>query len=259
MLPAALVFGVALAAAGGLTRPAHAQVEPATGPAPALVARGQQLYTEQCQSCHRVDGAGQSDRGIPSLHAVGAAKVDFYLSTGRMPEATLNSQAPRKPVSVNPDDRSALVAYVTAAWPGGPAIPTFNLVGGDLAGGGDMFRTNCAACHGVVGSGAALAYGAYAPSLHHATTVQIAEAMRTGPGNMPVFDPTTLSDAQVADIVTYVRYLDHPSDRGGAGLGHTGPIAEGFVGLLFGVAGLVGVAAWVGHRSDDEPKERTDA
>ena len=65
-----------------------------------------------------------------------------------------------------------------------------------------------------------------------------------------------ISDAQLAGIVTYVQYLHHPQDRGGVGLAHTGPIAEGFVGLLVGLAGVVGIAAWVGHRTDDEPLER---
>jgi ubiquinol-cytochrome c reductase cytochrome c subunit len=132
------------------------------------------------------------------------------------------------------------------------------IAGGDLQAGGNMFRTNCAACHGAVGAGAALAHGAYAPSLHGATPVQVAEAIRVGPGNMPVFDPTQLSQTQLANVVSYVEYLHHPDDAGGAGLGHTGPIAEGFVGLLVGLLGAVAVATWVGHRSDDEPRARAD-
>jgi ubiquinol-cytochrome c reductase cytochrome c subunit len=195
---------------------------------------------------------------------VGAAAVDFYLSTGRMPEATLASQAPRKPSSVSPAERAALVAYVTTRWPGGPAIPDVRTGSGQggsgravsVQAGGDLFRTNCAACHGVAAAGAALANGAYAP-LHKSDALQVAEAIRVGPGNMPVFDATTLSDAQVADIDAYVQYLRHPDDRGGAGLGHTGPVAEGFVGLLVAMGGALLIAAWVGHRTDDTPKERT--
>lgn len=240
----------------GLTGAARADVVQA----PALD-RGRLLYTEQCQTCHQPDGSGQVAEGIPSLHGVGAAAVDFYLATGRMPEATLQRQAPRKPPFFDAADRAAIVAYVTTSWPGGPDIPTYvsgasGATVGDLQGGGDLFRTNCAACHGAVGAGAALAHGAYAPSLHRATPVQVAEAVRVGPGNMPVFDTAQLTDQQVADVVTYVEYLHHPRDAGGAGLGHTGPIAEGFVGLLFGLCGAVGVATWVGHRSEDELQER---
>ena len=263
--PVALVLGVGLATALGLSEPARAQVSPPAPVAAGLVARGEFLYSEECQTCHQADGGGELSMGIPSLHGVGAAAVDFYLSTGRMPEANLTRQAPRKPVSVDPADRAALIAYITTTWPGGPPIPMIDIAGGDLASGGDLFRTNCAACHGAVGAGAALAHGAFAPSLHKANPLQVAEAIRVGPGNMPVFDATTLTDVQVADIVTYVEYLHHPDDRGGAGLGHTGPIAEGLVGLLIGVAGSVGIATWVGHRTepadlaDSEPADLADS
>src|SRR5580698_782606 len=171
---------------------------PATSPAtdPGLFGRGQVLYTLYCQTCHQADGQGQSALGIPSLHGVGAAAVDFYLSTGRMPEATIQRQAPRKPVTIDPADQSALVDFITTSWPGGPDIPTFTL-NGSLQNGGDLFRTNCAACHGAVGAGAALANGAYAPTLHKANALQVAEAVRVGPGNMPVFEPATLSDTEV--------------------------------------------------------------
>jgi len=242
---------VALSAAIGplaLGRAAAAQPVP-------LVERGQVLYEEQCQTCHEPDGTGQPQQGIPSLHGVGAAAVDFYLSTGRMPEATLLRQAPRQRPTVSAPDRAALVAYVTTTWPGGPEIPPFSLAG-DLVDGGVVFRGNCAACHGIVGAGAALAHGAYAPSLHKADALQVAEAVRVGPGNMPVFDPTTLSDAQVADVVTYVEYLHHPDDRGGAGLGWVGPITEGFVGLAVGLLAIVGMARWIGHREPAEPVGR---
>jgi ubiquinol-cytochrome c reductase cytochrome c subunit len=242
---------VLVSAAIGLLTLGHAAV---AQPAP-LVQRGQLLYQEQCQTCHEPDGTGQPQKGVPSLHGVGAAAVDFYLSTGRMPEATLLRQAPRQRPTVGPADRAALIAYVTTTWPGGPAIPTFPLTG-DLVDGGVVFRGNCAACHGVVGAGAALAHGAYAPTLHKATALQVAEAVRVGPGNMPVFDAATLSDAQVSDVVAYVEYLHHPDDRGGAGLGWVGPIAEGFVGLAIGLLAIVAIAVWIGHREPAEPVGR---
>ncbi|HVM68060.1 MAG TPA: c-type cytochrome [Acidimicrobiales bacterium] len=229
----------------GVRRAAVAQ------PAP-LVERGRVVYQQECETCHEPDGAGQPQQGIPSLHAVGGAAVDFYVSTGRMPEATLLRQAPRERPSIGPVDRAALVAYITTMWPGGPPIPTFSLEG-DSVSGGVIYRGNCAACHGIVGAGAALAHGAYAPSLHRATPLQVAEAIRVGPGNMPVFDEGTLSDAQVADVVTYVQYLHHPDDPGGAGLGWVGPVAEGFVGLAIGLAVMVGIATWIGHREPSEP------
>jgi ubiquinol-cytochrome c reductase cytochrome c subunit len=244
---------VALAAVLGLLTLGHAAV---AQPEP-LVERGRVVYQEECESCHQPDGAGQPQKGIPSLRGVGGAAVDFFVSTGRMPEATLSQQAPRGRASVSDADRAALVAFITTMWPGGPPIPTYSLEG-DLVNGGVIFRGNCAACHGTVGAGAALAHGAYAPSLHRATPLQVAEAIRVGPGNMPVFDEATLSDTEVADVVTYVQYLRHPQDQGGAGLGWVGPIAEGFVGLVIGLAAIVAVAAWIGHREPSEPVGERD-
>jgi ubiquinol-cytochrome c reductase cytochrome c subunit len=250
LLPAGLLAGVALAIVLGLGPPVRAQTSPA-------VQRGHDLYVLQCQSCHLATGDGQPQLGVPTLHGVGAAAVDFYLSTGRMPAANYARQAPRKPVTLSPEDRAALVEYVTTTWPGGPPVPSESDLQGDLGAGGDQYRTNCAACHGVTGAGAALAYGAFAPSLHAATPLQVAEAARVGPANMPVFGPEEITDSQLAAIVTYAQYLHQPDDRGGVGLAHTGPIAEGFVGLL-ALAGAVAIAAWTGHRTEDpEPQEPT--
>ena len=95
-----------------------------------------------------------------------------------------------------------------------------------------------------------MAEGAYAPSLHLATPTQTVEAMRTGPGNMPRFGPGNISDAQARAIATYVnKNIQHPDDRGGAGLGGIGPVGEGFVGLLVGVGILMLAGFWLGDRS----------
>ncbi len=117
--------------------------------------------------------------------------------------------------------------------------------------GQSLFSLNCAACHTIEGTGDALAYGTNAPSLNvkNITAQQVAEAIRTGPANMPRFSGN-LTDAQVADIVSYVTgRLQHPTNPGGFSLGGVGPVAEGFVALLIGVGGLVLVCFWIGERS----------
>jgi ubiquinol-cytochrome c reductase cytochrome c subunit len=93
-----------------------------------------------------------------------------------------------------------------------------------------------------------LAAGTYAPSLRNIPAVQVAEAIRTGPGNMPRFTGN-LSDYQVNDIVKYVTTeIQHPQNIGGLGLGGLGPVAEGFVGLALGVGLLALIGFWVGER-----------
>ena len=82
-----------------------------------------------------------------------------------------------------------------------------------------------------------------------ATPTEVAEAIRTGPANMPRFTGN-LTDAQVRDIVGYVTStIQHPNNAGGIGLGGLGPVGEGFVGLLFGVGILALICFWIGDRA----------
>ncbi|MGH9179824.1 MAG: cytochrome bc1 complex diheme cytochrome c subunit [Acidimicrobiales bacterium] len=222
--------------------PLAAQEEP---PA-AQVELGQRLYTTGCSSCHGVDSRGTT-RG-PSLQGVGAASVDFWVSTGRMPLKSDRNLAVRKPPAYDREQVDAIVAYVTSMAPGGPPIPELRLDEADLVEGGELYRANCAACHGAAGIGGALASGRHAPALKPATPLQIAEAVRTGPAAMPNFGPDTFSDEQVASIAAYVESLDQPDDEGGFGLGHAGPIPEGFVGWLVGLGALLLACYWIGER-----------
>jgi ubiquinol-cytochrome c reductase cytochrome c subunit len=207
---------------------------------------GRRLYTTGCSSCHGADAGGT--RQGPSLQGVGAAAVDFWVSTGRMPLKSDRSQAVRKPPAFDREQIDAIVAYVTSIAPGGPEVPDLHRAEADLVEGGELYRANCAACHGAAAIGGALASGRHAPALRPATPRQIAEAIRIGPSSMPSFGPDTFTDEQVASIVDYVESLDQPDDDGGFGLGHAGPIPEGFVGWLVGLGALLLACYWIGER-----------
>jgi ubiquinol-cytochrome c reductase cytochrome c subunit len=196
------------------------------------VGRGKQLFLSSCAACHGAGGVG-TEQGPPLIN-VGAAAASFQLTTGRMPLANPKGQPVRKPPAFNQRKIDDLVAYV-ASLGHGPPIPDVDPARGDLSEGGTLFRLNCAACHSSAGVGGALSYGSDAPSLRAATSQQIAEAMRTGPGQMPVFGRDTLSKHQVDSITRYVKYLQHPDDPGGFSLGRIGPITEGMVALLLGI------------------------
>jgi hypothetical protein len=49
-------------------------------------------------------------------------------------------------------------------------------------------------------------------------------------------------------IAQYVQYLHHPADPGGLGISHFGPVAEGFVAVLFGFGILLFAARMIGTR-----------
>lgn len=221
---------------------------------PELVAAGQALYEIGCSSCHGLDGAGLSTpdgslRG-PSLLASGEASAYYYLTTGRMPLANSEEIPERKDPAYSADEIDALVAYVGSLGGGdAPALPDVDRAEGDLAVGGDLYREHCQACHQASGSGGALSYGRAAPSLEPSRALQVGAAMRSGPGQMPVFGPDLLSQDEVDDIARYVRYLSDPSDPGGLPIGRTGPVPEGFVAWIVGVGALLVLSAWIGTRS----------
>ncbi|MDA8081950.1 MAG: c-type cytochrome [Actinomycetota bacterium] len=214
---------------------------------PATIALGKTLFVENCSSCHGDTASGTSR--APNLQGLGAATIDFWVSTGRMPLADPTVQATVKPSRFTKQQTLAIDAYVSSLASGGPKIPEVNLGSASISAGEGLFSTNCAACHTITGVGDALAGGVYAPSLYPATKTQVAEAIRTGPGNMPRFGPGNLSNQQVADIVKYVKYLQHPNNAGGIGLGHVGPVTEGFVGILIGLGSLMIAGYWIGGRA----------
>ena len=193
----------------------------------AQVAAGKALFETSCISCHGVGGVG-TQQG-PTLIGVGAASADFYLSTGRMPLSAPNIRARRKRPAFNSAQIDQLVAYVASLGPNGQSIPSFNLAAADESRGGELFRLNCASCHGFAGAGGALSEGNQAPPLWQATPLQIKEALRVGPGTMPVFAESSLSEKDADSIVLYARYLAKANNRGGAPLDYGGAIPEGLV------------------------------
>lgn len=241
-------LAVAALTVGASAAPVIARQTPTTtsGSNAAEIAGGRALYEIACTTCHGVEGEGVADRG-PSLIGVGAASADFYLTTGRMPLDRPRTGAERKRVAYSPVQIRQLVAYVASLGPG-PAIPRIPASAGNLAEGNRLYANNCAPCHSSAGAGGALGHAVYAPPLNRATPVQTAEAIRIGPGAMPVFGPETLDDEQVASVVRYVQYLRNPDDRGGLGLGHLGPIPEGFVAWVIGLGAMLMAVRWIGTK-----------
>lgn len=232
-----------LAAGGvGLTLTTISRAAPAIAPAVAI--RG--VFLADCAVCHGADGAGTS-RG-PTLVGVGAASVDYWVSTGRMPLSKPTDKDRRRPPRYSPAEIRDLVSYVTTVAGGGPAIPAVNPRVGDIARGGELYRLDCAACHQWSGDGGALLHRD-APPVRAATTAQIAEAVRVGPGQMPAFGAAAITDPDLNGLVAYVRSLRNPDDRGGNPLWHLGPLAEGAVAFVFGLGILMLATRWIGERA----------
>ena len=228
-------------------------------PSSRLVHVGQGLYEERCSTCHGTRGEG-APQG-PPIVGLGPAMYDFMMSTGRMPldrsfqcpgcstaEFLQRIQSNRRPPVLSPHQIEAITAYLVSLGPGGVAIPSIDVGAGNISDGQAAYQSNCAPCHGTSGNGGAVG-PQVAPPLHQATDVQVGEAIRIGPGTMPVFDPGTIDQRTLDSLVRYVAYLRHPDDRGGASLNHVGPLIEGLVGIMVGLGLAVIVTRYIGTRS----------
>jgi ubiquinol-cytochrome c reductase cytochrome c subunit len=257
---------MAFALAAGACAYARQEPEPyrlRSGAAPSSAEPGRDLYMRDCAWCHGNEGQGTS-RGPDLVSGTnGPALTHFTLTTGRMPlDSPDEPMRPSEPVYA-PEQIADIVEFVTGFGQAGPEIPVLSLETADIHVGQELYQENCAACHSTSGIGGALASGDPQPrdgggaepniatDLHSATPIEIAEAIRTGPGTMPVFGSETLSDDELAAVVRYVVYLQNPDNRGGLPGGGIGPVAEGAYGWIIGLGALLVFIRWIGTKTED--------
>ncbi|GAB4063338.1 c-type cytochrome [Angustibacter speluncae] len=250
-LAGVVLLMLGLLVTGGAYAVAAPQEADASTTASGSVENGEKLFQANCSTCHG-PGAQGGEAG-PSLIGVGAASVDFQVGTGRMPMEATAPQAPEKDVKFSEQDVADLSAYVASLGPG-PAIPAeeyLEVVDDDerLAEGNELFRTNCAMCHNVVGAGGALTRGKYAPALDGVTEKHIYEAMVTGPQSMPVFNDANISPEEKQSIISYLKYVEEQPSPGGLSLGSLGPVSEGLFAWLGLLIIVIGCTVWLGAKS----------
>jgi ubiquinol-cytochrome c reductase cytochrome c subunit len=237
------------------------------------VAKGRELFLVSCAFCH-----GQSGEGVrsaregkqigPPLVGVGAAAVDFQVGTGRMPMAQPGAQAQRKTPVFNDVEIAALAAYV-ASLGVGPAIPDesdYSIEGLSeqqreeaIVRGGQIFLTNCTACHNFEGSGGAMPRGGNAPKIRGDDPKYLYEAMLTGPQSMDTFSNGNLSPEEKRDVIAYLESLENQPNYAGFGLGGLGPVSEGLAAWLIGIGACVGFAVWIAAHTTRTSKSKVEA
>jgi ubiquinol-cytochrome c reductase cytochrome c subunit len=222
-----------------------ATAAPQATPNAAQIAYGRTVFLANCETCHGLFAQGTTD--APSLIGVGAAAVNFQVTTGRMPAAELGAENDRKPPRLSAKDTAALAAYIQSLG-GGPTVPSaaqVSAAGANIGLGQRLFVADCAACHNFVGAGGALTYGKFAPPLTTSTPTQIYEAMLTGPEAMPVFNDLTITPQEKRDIIAYVTTVRSQPNPGGFSLGRVGPVTEGLVAFLGLLLFMVLAALWI--------------
>ena len=253
---------IALLAVAAFAIGSQAMAEPPSGivhprhePGQSRVELGSELYAANCSSCHGVDGrginmprpgAGDIQGAGPDLRGVGALSSDFYLRTGRMPLSYPGEEPERGRPEFSNREIEALNAYV-ASLGKGPPIPRPRPRRGSLPAGLQLFTEHCAGCHQVAGQGGFVT-GARVPVLQHATSTQIAEAVRIGPFLMPRFSRRAIDRHQLDDIIAYVKSIRSPDSPGGLGIGYIGPVPEGLVAWIVAAIALVAICLLIGER-----------
>lgn len=187
----------------------------------AAAPNGQAIFSQRCARCHGEKGEGISAAlsiAGPSLqaeHNAGLAMTAMEVGPSHMPDFAYVLSVP---------EMRAVANYVANQ------LAVIPLTGGDLSQGGKLFREYCAACHRTAVRGGALVFtGVNAPALTDKSAALIAGAIRWGPGPMPRFPASVIDDKQLASIVDYVTFVQHPPNPGGNPLHWYGPVAEGFV------------------------------
>ncbi len=250
-----VILLLALVATGGLYAAFQPRTAQAEGYTQDDIDAGQQLFVSNCATCHGRNAEGLVDNDGnaigPSLIGVGAAAVDFQVSSGRMPMQASGPQAHRKEPQLNAEQTRQLAAYVASLAPG-PAVPAAEYLDpskGDPVNGGEIFRINCAMCHNAAGAGGALTQGKFAPPVVGLEPRHVYEAMDTGPQNMPVFNDSNLSPEDKRDVIAYLDKIHKNGSPGGLSLGSLGPVTEGLYAWTIILALLMGCALWLGAKA----------
>ena len=237
-----------------------------------LVEQGRKLFLVGCAFCHGQHGEGitteDGNQLGPTLAGVGAAAVDFQVGTGRMPAVQPGAQNPTKPESYTQDEIDALAAYVASLAPG-PGVPDpadYSMAGLSeqereeaVSRGGQIFLTNCTACHNFAGKGGAMPHGGDAPSLSNTTARHIYEALLSGPGQMPTFSNGNLSPEEKRDVIAYLYSLRAQPQYGGFDLGSMGPVSEGLFAWVVGIGSLVCCAIWIAAHTARTSRKKEEA
>jgi ubiquinol-cytochrome c reductase cytochrome c subunit len=195
---------------------------------------GALIYAQKCASCHGAQHEGTPDG--PSLRHLGLADVDFNLSTGRMPAekpwVEIEHRDERAGQQLPLDQIRAVEAYLAPVVAGGPPIPQV-ISGPDRRRGAQLYASNCQQCHAAGGNGGGIGRADWAPALHIATIIEVADAIRAGPAEMPRFSEQQLTQGDLNDLAGYVMAMQvAPPGANGIPWRSTGPVPEGALGYV---------------------------
>ncbi len=189
----------------------------------------EQLYRMYCFACHGDGTYGRWERTfqrfLPAIRGTLAATATReYLET-QIAQGRPGTQMPPWHLQAGgllPEEITALVDYLRASPAArtarGSAARSAPVARGDATRGQMLFLRNCAGCHGVAGVGGVAPELANPVFLRAADDSFLATTIRNGRAAtaMPAFqrpDGAGLSEAEIADIIAFLRSLAPPSQQ----------------------------------------------
>jgi len=217
--PTSLLLSLGLLLLAGWQAAAEAATDDADAEIAAAMAlqadvdRGREAYLV-CAVCHGVDGAGLDDGTFPQLagqHATVIVKQLADIRSGRRENPIMLPYA----LQLIDAQQLADVAGYIASLPR-PARQGLGK-GTDLAAGADLYRRNCAGCHGAEGEGEAARFIPLLAGQHYAYLLR--QVRDIGAGRCGNAHPEMavlverLHDAELRALVDFAARLGTPSAR----------------------------------------------
>lgn len=213
-------LGAGLAAFSALSTACRTPAPPFVAPTPPPA--GAALYQTHCALCHGARGEMPPEITHPVhigsqtfLRLASDEMLADSIRLGRPGEAAKRPSGtkmpafgdPRAPI-LSPEEIRAVVGYLRSWQTRPPLTPEpFDTAGGDAARGAEAFALRCASCHGQDGLQAGAPRLAGRTFQDTYSDALIAHVVRNGRDErMPAFK---LRDAELADLVAYVRSLAH--------------------------------------------------
>lgn len=173
-------------------------------------AYGQELFAENCASCHGADGSGQK-AGVPTLHspAVLAVADDAYywdiITKGRK-----GTQMPGWSSSLTKTQIQSLIAFLRTWQTAGVDRAAVAAERGDPRRGRSLFRGHCAGCHGLDGEGG-IGNSLRSPSfLSIASDQFLRDTVLFGRKHTAMPASYDFSTGDLSDIIAFIRTW-HPA------------------------------------------------
>jgi cbb3-type cytochrome c oxidase subunit III len=175
---------------------------------------GVAIFGRLCAACHGADATGYKADHAPSLvnrTFLESASDDFLrrsIADGR-PGTSMAAYGKERGGPLEPDAILQIVSWLRAQGPPSRAIPVAGP--GDAARGAAVYASNCQKCHGTPQVRGEAVHLANARFLEAATDPFLRWAIASGrPGTPMEAWQGKLADAQIDDVVAYLRSLGAP-------------------------------------------------